>query len=206
MILGISGFSLFWAFGIVSIIGLIFGIIALNRVNKSGGVLKGKGFAITGIVTSAAGLALVLTIIGVWLFINSATTFSLRKKLRMQSEFALTAQEGVKPGIEGWVCIINDKDNPERNCLKPLFTPRQVQSENELVISDMRCGPRGKESIKVSWQYINKENKADVYDFRMTMLVDEDFIGTSEKVIVYNGTEQVIFEDARRKIFIKSKK
>ena len=52
MILGISGFSMFGVFGITWIIGLVFGIIALGRIGKSGGQLKGKGFAITGIATS----------------------------------------------------------------------------------------------------------------------------------------------------------
>jgi hypothetical protein len=84
MILGISGFSMLGVFGITWILGLVFGILALNKIGKASGAIKGRGLAITGIATSAAGLAFLLTVIGVWLFINSATTFSLHKKFKMQ--------------------------------------------------------------------------------------------------------------------------
>lgn len=47
LVLGIFG-----CFGVTGILGLILGIIALVRINQSGGRLKGNGQAITGIVLS----------------------------------------------------------------------------------------------------------------------------------------------------------
>ena len=200
MILGISGFSMFGVFGITWIIGLVFGIIALNRVGKSSGQLKGKGFAITGIATSAAGLALLLTVIGILLFVNSATTFSLSKKLKMHNDITAAVPIGQKPGIEGLVCILNDKTNPDDKCTAALFTPEQFAADYFLT-----CGPKGKEPVKLSWQFSGKKEKADTYNFTITIPVGENATGMSKKIIIYDGKEQVIFEDAQRKIYIKPK-
>jgi len=111
-ILGITGFSMFGIFFVMLIVGLIFnvlamvtwilslvfgtlalitwilglilGIMALSKVGKSSGQIRGKGFAVSGVSLSASGLALLLTIIGVLLFINSATMLSLHKKMQTQ--------------------------------------------------------------------------------------------------------------------------
>lgn len=48
--LAIAGFILSF---LISIVGLILSIIALNQINKSGGMQKGKGLAIAGIIISA---------------------------------------------------------------------------------------------------------------------------------------------------------
>lgn len=110
-ILGITGFSIFSIFVVVSIFGLIFdslvliawilslvfgaiafivwivglilGIAATNKIGKSGGTVKGKGFAITGVATSATGMTFLLTVIGVMLFISS---MSLRKRMETQQQ------------------------------------------------------------------------------------------------------------------------
>jgi len=205
MILGISGFSMFGVFGITWIIGLIFGIIALSRVGKSSGQLKGKGFAIAGIVTSAIGLALVLTIIGVLLFVNSATTFSLHKKFKMHDDFMATAQMLQKPDIKGLVCI-EDKSTPGRNCENVLFMLDESEKQFSAVTMNMTCGPKGQEPVRLSWQFAGKEKQTDVYNFTITFPVGENAMGTSKKKIVYNGSEQVIFEDARQKIYIRPEK
>jgi hypothetical protein len=206
MILGISGFSMFGVFGITWIIGLVFGIIALSRVGKSSGQLKGKGFAITGIITSAIGLALVLTIIGVLLFVNSATTFSLHKKVKMYDDFMATAQMSGRPDIKGLVSI-EDKSAPGRNCENVLFAIiDESQEQFSAVTMNMTCGPRGQEPVRLSWQFAGKEEKADVYHFTITFPVGENAVGTNKKKVVYDGAEQVIFEDSQQKIFIKPEK
>jgi hypothetical protein len=205
MILGISGFSMFGVFGITWIIGLVFGIVALSRVGKAGGQLKGKGFAITGIVTSAIGLALVLTTIGVLLFVNSATTFSLRRKFKMHDDFMATMQMSQKPNIKGLVCI-EDKSAPGRNCEDILFTLDESEAQFSAVTMNMTCGPKGQEPVRLSWQFAGKEEKADVYHFTITFPVGENAVGTSKKKIVYNGSEQIIFEDAQWKIYIRPEK
>jgi len=100
-ILGITGFSIFGIFVVTSTLGLIFeslalvawilslvfgsiafivwvvglvlGMAAMNKIGKSGGTVKGRGLAITGIATSTTGMTFLLTVIGVMLFINSMT-------------------------------------------------------------------------------------------------------------------------------------
>jgi hypothetical protein len=198
MILGISGFSLLGVFGITGIIGLVFGIIALGRIGKSSGQLKGKGFAITGIATSAAGLALWLTVFGILLFVNSATTISILKKLKTHGDITASVPISQKPHIEGLVCILNDKTNPDDKCTAALFTPEQSAVDYFLT-----CGPKEKEPVKLNWQFSGKKEEADTYNFTITIPVGGNAIGISKKAIVYDGIEQVIFEDARRKIFIK---
>ena len=53
LVLGILGFC---TFGITAIPALIFGIISLVIIEKSGGRITGRGFAIAGIVTPVFGL------------------------------------------------------------------------------------------------------------------------------------------------------
>lgn len=122
MILGITGFPMFGVFCITLILGLIFGILALItwiislvfgtlaliiwimglvlglmalvKVGKSGGQVKGKGFSITGIATSASGLAVLLTVAGVLIFLNSALTMSLHKKIKMHQDVNQSSPSG----------------------------------------------------------------------------------------------------------------
>jgi uncharacterized membrane protein YtjA (UPF0391 family) len=204
-ILGISGFSMFGVFGITWLIGLVFGIIALSRVGKSGGQLKGKGFAITGIATSAAGLALLLTVIGLLLFVHSATMISLSKKLKMHDDFTATAQMSQGPDIKGSVCV-EDKSAPGRNCENVLFTLDESEAQFSAATMNMTCGSKGQEPVRLSWQFAGNEKQADVYNFTITFPVGENAVGASKKKIVYDGTEQVIFEDAQRKIYIRPEK
>lgn len=124
-ILGITGFSIFGIFIVTSIFGLVFeslalvawilslvfgaiafivwvvslvlGIAAMNKIGKSGGTVKGKGFAITGIATSATGMTFLLTLLGVMLFINSAATLSLHKKMNSQQNTAVVAKDNNEP-------------------------------------------------------------------------------------------------------------
>jgi uncharacterized membrane-anchored protein YhcB (DUF1043 family) len=58
VVLGIAGFFMWGMLGVGWIVGLILGIVALNKIKRSNGLLKGQGFAVTGIATSAAGLVL----------------------------------------------------------------------------------------------------------------------------------------------------
>jgi len=51
--LAITGFVLSF---LISFVGLILCIIALNQINKSGGAQKGKGLAIAGIIIGALAL------------------------------------------------------------------------------------------------------------------------------------------------------
>lgn len=229
-ILGISGFSMFGVFGITLILGLIFGILALitwilslvfgtlalitwilglvfgmmalSKVGKSGGQIKGKGFAITGIITSATGLAILLTVVGVLLFINSATTMSLHKKLKTHDGFTAVAKAGEKPKIEGRICIIDDKSSPDSNCRGALFMLSEYEKPLSVITSALSCGQSGKVPVEVDWQFAGQKDNADIYNFTITVPVSENSTGTSKKTILYDGKEQVIYEDAQRKIFI----
>lgn len=194
MILGISGFSMFGVFGITWIIGLIFGILALGKIGKSGGMLRGKGFAITGIITSAVGLALVLTIIGVGLFINSATTFSLHKKFKMQIADRM-------PEIKGVVCVAYN-DEPNDNCTSPLFVSEQLKTESE-VVGRIVCQSQSGKSAIVKWKFTDEEDNTELYNFNITVPVDDETTSVVVKSVAYDGTEKIVFKDKQIKIYIK---
>ncbi len=232
MILGITGFPMFGVFAVTVTLGLIFGVLALitwiislvfgalalvtwiiglvlglmalGRVGKSGGQVKGKGLAITGVTTSATGLAVLLTVAGVLFFLNSASTMSLHRKLEMHDDFTQSPQTDEKPQINGWVKIISDKTDSDNNCVGILFTPDQTEFAN--VTTDMSCGKKGQTPVKVSWEFAGREDDADVYNFTITVPVGENSSGTSKKTISYDGTEQVIFEDSQQKIYITPEK
>ncbi len=197
MILGISGFSMFGMFGITWIIGLIFGILALNKISKASGSIKGKGFAITGIVTSAVGLALILTIIGVWLFINSATTFSLHKKFKMQIADRM-------PEIKGVVCVAYNNSEPNDNCTSPLFVQEQLQTEPDITGRITCQSPDGKSTI-VKWKFVD-EDESEHYNFNITVPVDDKTTSVVVKSIDYDGTEKIVFKDKQMKIYITPEK
>lgn len=194
MILSISTFALLGVFGIVWIIALVFGIISLNRINKSGGQLRGKGFAITGIATSSAGLAVLLTIIGVLLMINSATTFSLSKKIKMQEDNKL-------PEISGVVQIIYSNSDPNNNCSMPLFTEQQVESESE-ISSRIDCPTLAGNPVELQWEFAGEEDGRELYDFKIVIPVDETRTSIIEKTVEFNGEEEIIYKDKKMKIVI----
>ncbi len=206
MILSISSFPLLGVFGVVWIISLVFGIIALNRINRSGGQLRGKSFAISGIATSSAGLAVLLTVIGVLLFINSATTISLHKKLKMHSGIVSPIPAGEKPAVNGWICIVNDKANPADNCAEALFTPEQFKANDLAITMGMTCGPKERAPVEIKWQFAGKKENADMYNFTITVPIGQNAVSTSSKTIIYDGKEQVVFEDKQLKIYIKPEK
>jgi hypothetical protein len=58
---------------ILSILAIIFGIVGIGQINKSGGTIKGKGFAVAGIIIG--GLAVILMIIVLALVGFSLTLF-----------------------------------------------------------------------------------------------------------------------------------
>lgn len=64
LVLGILGV---FSCGVTALVGLIFGIVALVRINKSGGAQKGQGLAIAGIAVSAAFLLFVPILAGITL-------------------------------------------------------------------------------------------------------------------------------------------
>ena len=58
--LAIAGFIFSF---LISLVGLILSIIALNQINKSGGTQKGKGLALAGIIISALSIIATLLLI-----------------------------------------------------------------------------------------------------------------------------------------------
>jgi hypothetical protein len=61
--------SLLWIFGLGSLLAVIFGIIALVAIGKAKGAMRGRGFAIAGLIIGVLGLLLT---IGLGIFINQA--------------------------------------------------------------------------------------------------------------------------------------
>lgn len=66
LVLGIVGITcIFPVFG--AILAIIFGVLALNKINKSGGRITGQGQAIAGIVLGGVGLVMVPIMLGMLL-------------------------------------------------------------------------------------------------------------------------------------------
>jgi len=205
MILGISGFSMFVVFGITWIIGLIFGIIALNKITKSDGRLKGKGWAITGIITSGAGLALVLTIFGVWMFVSSVKTASLHRKfVDLQTGMITTDDLQGTPTIEGIVSIVLTSDKQEQSsCDGKLFLPSDTKKDFSSITRTISCSKSGDEPYKASWQFAGVKEEGDKYDFVVSVPFDNDgSVGSKSVDVVYDGSKQIIYENQNVKIII----
>ena len=69
----VCGIGSLCTLGLTSLPGLIMGIVAVRKVNRSAGQLRGGGMAIGGIVTSIIGLLMLLAalaIAGLWLFVR----------------------------------------------------------------------------------------------------------------------------------------
>jgi hypothetical protein len=197
MILSISTFALLGVFGIVWILGLVFGIVALNKINKSGGQIKGKGFAITGIAVSGAGLAFLLTVIGVLLFVNSAATLSLHKKFKMQEENRM-------PDITGFVSVLYNNADPNSGCVQPLFTEEELKGDGP-VSGKLECTAANNESVAVQWEFVGENEGDEVYSFDIK---SEKENKTSEivKTVDFNGEDEVVFKDDTMKIYLKGEK
>jgi hypothetical protein len=198
MILSISSFAFLGVFGIVWIIALVFGIIALNRINKSGGQIKGKGFAITGIAVSAAGLAFLLTVIGVMLLINSATTLSIHKKMKMQ-------EENKRPDIAGVVSVVYNNADPNSGCSLPLFTDEELKGD--LPISGkLECKSQDNNPVVIQWEFVGENENQEVYSFDITTSVNENKTTEIVKTVDFNGEDEVVYKDSTMKIYLKGEK
>lgn len=55
--------SFLWIYGLGSILAIILGIISTQKINRSNGKLKGKGFSIASIILGGIGLILPLWIL-----------------------------------------------------------------------------------------------------------------------------------------------
>ena len=55
--------SILWIYGFGSLIAVILGTISIIKINKNSDTVKGKGFAITGIILGGLGLILPLWIL-----------------------------------------------------------------------------------------------------------------------------------------------
>ncbi len=194
MILSVSCFPFLGVFGIVWILGLVFGLVALNRINKSGGQLKGKGFAIAGIAVSSAGLAVLLTLVGVLLIFNSASNISLHKKLKMQ-------EENKQPEIAGIVQVIYVNGDPNNNCELPLFTEEQLKNGAHIE-GQIECPSQIGKSVIVKWEFDGEDKGDELYDFNITV-PGEDKTTVFVKTVEYDGEEdEVVYKDETMKVVI----
>jgi len=64
LVLGVLGF---FTCGLTAVVGLVLGIVAMNKVRKSNGALTGQGIAIAGTVTSALFLAMIPILVAMML-------------------------------------------------------------------------------------------------------------------------------------------
>jgi hypothetical protein len=57
--------SVLWLYALGSLLGLVLGIVAEGRIDRSGGTLKGRGLAIAGIVLGALGLVVSIILLAI---------------------------------------------------------------------------------------------------------------------------------------------
>jgi hypothetical protein len=62
----------FWACAIPGIVAIVFGHVALEQIENSGGVTRGKGMAIAGIVLGWVGIGITGVLV-LWWFITVLT-------------------------------------------------------------------------------------------------------------------------------------
>ena len=111
LVLGILGFV---SCGVTSIIGIILGIMAIIRVNKSNGALRGNGLAIAGIIVS---VVLPMFIIPVALFLPALAKAKQRaltiqcvnnmKQLSLAARMYASEHNEHFPGAEKWCDDLN---------------------------------------------------------------------------------------------------
>ena len=201
--LHISGIIMFGLMGISWIISLVFGILSLNKINKSGGQIKGKGFAVTGITTSSSGLAALLVIIGVVMFFTSAQTLSTKRKLiNIQESGLLTSLHQGSPAIEGTVNVFTDESNTMATCATALFTPLDQYDKASYIRQRLVCGPEEKGPLEIIWQFMANTDQGDLYDFTINSPAGQNAISSTTIKITYNGTEQLVFENPSYKVII----
>ena len=199
----ISGVTMFCLMGIAWIISLVFGIISLNKINKSGGQIKGKGFAVTGIATSSSGLGLLLLTIGFVMFFTSAQAVSARKNfINMRNSGLIATADQGRPAIEGMVNIFTSQSDTEANCIAVLFTPDDPYDTASYIRQNFTCGPADETPLEISWQFKTNTDEGDLYDFTIIMPLDHNATSSTTVTIVYDGTEQIILENGTYKITI----
>lgn len=89
-VLGLIGtiFGCCYGFGLLTAIpGLITGIIALVKTNKSNGMLKGKGFAIAGLILSIVGIILAAYMI-ITIIVNRDQIVEIMNKMMREYKFS----------------------------------------------------------------------------------------------------------------------
>lgn len=195
MILSVSTFPLvFGVFGIVSIIGLVFGLISLNRINKSGGQLRGKGFAITGIAVSSVGLAIILTIIGIMVFFSSALSLSTHHKLKMQEASKI-------PELQGTVNVVYAKAaDANENCSSPLFVPQELHKKID-VEGKLQCQSDKNSPVAVTWEFVGDNEDNELYSFDI-VISNEGKSTEFVKTVEFDGNYELVYKDKQVKVFI----
>ena len=202
VILSIIGLSMSGVSGVTWVIGLVFGIMALNKITKNSGKIKGRGWAATGIVTSSVGLGLVLTIFGIWMILTSVRTVTLREQVVDLKNIVATELIEGTPSIEGAV-VITDSRGTGSSCDSALFDAKIIAESSGPVISSLACGPGEETPTEVTWSFAGIKGEADVYNFKVVFPVITGVpLVTINKTMVYDGGEQVVYEDDTAKVVI----
>lgn len=199
----VSGITMFALMGTAWIISLVFGILSLNKINKSGGLIKGKGFAVTGIATSSSGLGLLLITIGFVMFFTSAQAISARRNfINMRNSGLITTVDRGQPTIAGWVNVFTEQSDTEANYTAVLFTPDDPYDTASYIRQHLTCGSADTTPLEIAWQFKTSTDEGDLYDFTIIMPINHNATSSTTVMITYDGTEQIIFESNTYKITI----
>ena len=55
----------FWVYGIGAVLAIVFGFVARSQIKRSGGMQKGKGLALAGIIIGFASLVIIGVVVGI---------------------------------------------------------------------------------------------------------------------------------------------
>jgi hypothetical protein len=111
MILGITAWFLLGFLG--AILGIIFGIIAIIKINRSSGLLKGLGFAIAGITTGGLQILVFgILIVGLFLSVLHGMALSPRNPegILKTGRLAVLPESATDIKAEGWSGIFTGED------------------------------------------------------------------------------------------------
>jgi type II secretory pathway pseudopilin PulG len=144
LVLGILGLPTFGIFGLGALIGIVLGIMALVRANKTPAVYGGKGLAIGGIVTNCLSLALI-PVIGIIAAI--AIPSLLRARVSANESMAIgdtrtviSAEQTYASANGGYYDSLECLSNPYEGCIPGYPTAAPAFLGPELSPASVKSG------------------------------------------------------------------
>lgn len=112
-----------------------------------------------------------------------------------------SANEALFPRFKPVEVFINNRQFGDANGCTTGFVPQPLV-DNVQIKHTSTCGHPGAVS-KITWEYVGTDEKGDHYRFRRVFPYKESNQESATKEIVYDGIEQILFEDEDQRILIR---